>query len=411
MARNATLTRTAALATTALSLILAGPAAADSIVYEKGSNIWIANPDGSGQHQVTADGTGGRPYTDPSQADDGTILAAHGTDLVQLRQNGQVLSRFDPPGTTDSAGQPIDGVPQDISVSPDGSKVAFSYYQYGCPPGASCGARTVLLYSSSSAATPVSQHGKLYRRNASWVSNDRILAFGGYLSQVNLDSPGGGDDDDQHWFDDQDIHSPSTDLGDGELSRQGDRLVTLRNYGADLHLQLYSVSGDVQSGAPSGPPSEACFSGADSSLDSPTWSHDGRTIAYAIAAGVETMSLPNVAPGTCAGAGSSRLVLPGAAEPDFGPAAVNPGPRPSGATTAPAGGTKPAAPTCKRLKGAARDRCVRKAALAKCAKAGSRRKRKSCARKANRAFALKACTRKPKSKRARCVRQVNRRYR
>jgi hypothetical protein len=372
MTRNRTLTRTVALATTALSLVLAGPAAADSIVYEKGPNIWIANPDGSGQHQVTLNGTDARRYGDPSQADDGTIVASHGNDIVRLRQNGEVLSRFDPPGTTDSAGQPIDGVPQDLSVSPDGSKVAFSYYQYGCPPGAACGARTVLLYSSATAATPVSQYGKLFRRNASWISNGRILAFGGYLSQVNVDSPGGGDDDDQHWFDDQDLNTPSTDLGDGELSRQGDRLAILRSYGEGLHLAFYSVSGDLQSGAPPAPPAVACHSGTDASLDSPTWSPDGRTIAYAVSGGVETLSLPNVEPGYCNGAGSSTLVLPGAAEPDFGPAAVRPG-------------AKPAA-SCKRLRGGARTRCARRVALAKCRTAGSRRKRKLCVRRVNRRY-------------------------
>ena len=157
-----TRTRISALvagATVALGLLAAGPAAADSIVYEKQSNIWIANPDGSGQYQVTTDGTGTRPYNDPSQADDGTIVAGQGQEIVKLRQNGQVLARFNPPATSDSAGQPIDGVPQDLSVSPDGSTVAFSYYQYGCPPGASCGARTcpVLQFVGDHAGQPVRQ--------------------------------------------------------------------------------------------------------------------------------------------------------------------------------------------------------------------------------------------------------------
>ena len=400
-------------ATTALALLSAGPVAADSIVYEKQNNIWIANPDGSGQYQVTTDGTAARPYGDPSQADDGTIVAGQGQEIVKLRQNGQALARFNPPATTDSAGQYIDGVPQDLSVSPDGSKVAFSYYQYGCPPGVSCGARTVLLYSSTSAATPVAQYGKQYRRNASWVSNNRILAFGGYQSQVNLDSPGGGNDDDQHWFDDEDLHRPPTDLGDGELSRQGDRLVTLRNYGADTHMQFYAVSGNVQGGAVPGPPAEACFSGKDAGLDSPTWSHNGRAVAFAVSTGIELMALPSVTPGNCSGAGSSRLVIPGGAEPDFGPAAVNPGPR---TPTAGGGGTggvagKPKAKGCKRLRGVKRDRCVRKAALAKCSTLRKKSKRKRCAKKAHRAFALKACARKPKSKRSRCVRVTKRRYR
>ena len=244
-----TRTAVAALAAAA-SLATAAPAAADSIAYVKGHDVWIANPDGSGQYQVTRDGSATRPYRSPSQADDGTIAASHGDDIVRLRQNGQVLSSFDPPGTTDSAGQYIDGVPVDVAVSPDGRMVAFTYYQYGCPPAAPCGGRSVTLYSHSDRATPVAQFGKQFRRNPSWVSNGRALHFGGFLSQVNYDSPGGGNDDDVHWFDDQDINSPSTDLGDGELSRAGDRLVTLRNYGPDTHLQFYKVNGNAISGSP-----------------------------------------------------------------------------------------------------------------------------------------------------------------
>jgi hypothetical protein len=403
-------TRAVAFAAAALSLVLAGPAAADSIVYEKDANIWIANPDGGGQYQVTTDGTGARPYGWPSQADDGTIVAAQGTDIVRLGQNGQVLSRFDPPATTDSAGQPIDGVPQDVAVSPDGSNVAFSYYQYGCPPGVACGARTVMLYSSSSAATPVSVYGKQYRRNPSWLSDGRILAFGGYLSQVNLDSPGGGDDDDQHWFDDQDINSPSTDLGDGELSRQGDRLVTLRNYGQDLHLQIYAVSGNLQSGPPPGPPAQACYSGADSSLDNPTWSPDGRSLAYAVAAGIEVIPLPNVAPGDCSGAGSSTLVIPGGSSPDWGPAAINPGPRgDTGAgpvVSPPPRGDTGAGPV---VSPPPRGQPV--SPRAKCAAKPAGKARARCVKAAKRAKALRKCKRiKAKSARARCIRKVNRRF-
>jgi Tol biopolymer transport system component len=400
-----TRTTVAALAAAA-SLATAAPAAADSISYVKGHNVWISNPDGSGQYQVTTDGSASRPYRSPSQADDGTIVASHGNDIVRLRQNGQVLSSFDPPGTTDSAGQYIDGVPVDVAVSPDGRMVAFTYYQYGCPVGASCGARTVTLYSYSDRATPVSQFGRQFRRNPSWVSNSRALIFNGYLSQVNYDSPGGGDDDDVHWFDDEDIHSPPRDLGDGELSRQGDRLVTLRDYGSDTHLMFYKVNGNAVSGSPS-TPSEACFTGADGSLDNPTWSPDGRTIAFAVSAGIETMPLPNVVAGDCPGASSSRLAIPGASQPDFGPAAVNPGPRFSGV----AGGATGKAKSCKRLKGVKRDRCVRKAAIAKC-KRLPRKRRAKCIKKAKRSYALKQCKRKKgKKARSRCTAAVKRRYR
>ncbi len=67
-----------AAALLALSAAAAPTALADSIVFERGGNVWLANPDGSGQRQLTT--TGG--YSRPSQADDGTIVAANGSVLT-----------------------------------------------------------------------------------------------------------------------------------------------------------------------------------------------------------------------------------------------------------------------------------------------------------------------------------------
>jgi hypothetical protein len=44
-------------------------ALADSIAYEKGGNVLLANPDGSGQRPVTTSGG----YSKPTQASDGEI--------------------------------------------------------------------------------------------------------------------------------------------------------------------------------------------------------------------------------------------------------------------------------------------------------------------------------------------------
>src|SRR5687767_8651781 len=66
----------AVLAAACVVTAIGAPAAmADSLTFIKDHNVWLANPDGSGQHQVTLDGTASAPYESPSQADDGTIVA------------------------------------------------------------------------------------------------------------------------------------------------------------------------------------------------------------------------------------------------------------------------------------------------------------------------------------------------
>jgi Tol biopolymer transport system component len=359
----------------------------------KDHNVWLANSDGSGQYQVTADGTESWGYGSPSQADDGTIVARHGTDIVRMRQNGEVLSSFDPPDTTDSAGQIIGGTPSGVAVSPDGSKVAYTYHHANCPPGVSCGVRYVTLYSHSDRATPPETFGKLFRNSPSWISNDRILAFGGFQRQVNVDSPGGHADD-VYWFDDKDLFGveDSTDLGDGELSRQGDRFIAVRGYGDGTHLMIYKVTGAV----PGSPPAYACNTGNEATLDDPTWSPDGRAIAFAHKEGVEVLPLPSVEEG-CPGASSGTVVLPGASQPDWGPAPVNPGPRPEDRVLV-------VEEPWHHPKAESR--------RAKCAAKKSKRARTRCVRAAKRARALKRCKRlSGKSARKRCVRRVNRKYR
>ena len=58
------------LAAIAIALVPAAAASADSIVFVKDANVWVASPDGSGQRQLTKDGTPDHPYRSPSQADD-----------------------------------------------------------------------------------------------------------------------------------------------------------------------------------------------------------------------------------------------------------------------------------------------------------------------------------------------------
>jgi hypothetical protein len=326
-------------AAVAISLAGAATASADSIVYLKHGNVWLANPDGTNEHQVTDDGTQSVPYTSVSQADDGTIVVGHGTEIERLQQNGQIISSFDPPASIDSTSAPIDGLPQDVAVSPDGSIVSFVYYTVTCPVGASCGSRQTLMYSYADRATDPDTFGVHWNfTNPSWVTGERVLFHGGYGRSANFDSPGGGDDDSIHWFDDTDENGSTKDLDDGELTRTGDRLAALRDYGSNLNVAVYAVSGNAQSGAPPEAPKIACTIGPSETLKSPSWSPDGKSLAFSSGSGIETVPLQNVTPGECAGATSTTVVIPGGSEPDWGPADVNPKPIEQGGPGTP--GTK-----------------------------------------------------------------------
>jgi hypothetical protein len=401
--------RTAVLtAVLAAFLVVAAPAAADSIVYVKDANVWLANPDGSGQYQVTTDGTADHPYRSPSQADDGTIAAGFGNEIVRMRQNGEVLNRIDPPALLDSASDPVDGPPVDVAISPDGARIAYTMSDYTCPVAAECGARTVTAYTAADHLTAAAASGTTYLRDPSWVTSSRTLQFSGFTHQVNLHDVGAPAD--VHWFDDYEIvgQEDATDLGDGELNRQGTMLALVRGYGAEATVVWYDVAGNALGGLPA-LPAARCATGADEGIGGPSWSPDGGSLAIADGDGIYVKRDA----GDC-DLPQPLLVIPGGSEPDWGPAAVAPGPR-SAPSQAPAPAPSPptvrphpapAAAGCAGLAGAKLDRCRFEAAVDACRRA-PKGKRAGCLAAARRAFATKRCVRgKRGAARARCLRAV-----
>ena len=335
-----------ALAAAGLALALPSAAAADSIVYIKDANVWIATPDGTTQYQVTRDGTPNRPYRSPSQADDGTIAASYGTEIVRMKQNGSVLNRMDPPPLTNSVSHPVDGPPSAVAISPDGSKIVYSLVGYECPiAGPDCSARAATAITPADRMAP---SGNVYTYGSSWVTNTRILTFAGFLHQVNTYDAGASTD--VHWFDDQDLvgQSNSTDQSDGEVNRQGTYVATIRGYGANRTVMWLKIRGDVQSGSRADgtlllPDADTgCVTTATSQIAGPTWSPSGTALAWYEEGAIHVWDDVS----RCEGM-SSRPVIPGGTEPDWGPANVNPGPRegeapPPPGTTPPAGTGTPA---------------------------------------------------------------------
>lgn len=245
-----------------------------TILFIKGHNIWLARGDGTGQVQLTSDGTSQSPYSSPTQADDGTIVAANSYLIVRLDRNGNRLGWFAPPTLMSSVNHPLGGVPQHVAVAPDGASIAYSQIAYQCPIGVSCLTRYATGYTNSNG---VKKSNATYFRNASWISNNRTIQSGGYGSHAMLHTLGASP---LNWFNDDDLNSSSTDLNDFEVSRDGNWLIGLRGYDASTHLVWYQVSGSPATQSPPTLPSPRCQTGTDPHLASPTLAPDGSAAAW-----------------------------------------------------------------------------------------------------------------------------------
>ncbi|QIG45184.1 hypothetical protein G5V58_22615 [Nocardioides anomalus] len=292
---------------------------AGSIVFIKANNVWLAKGDGSGQYQVTTNGSADSPWSSPTQSDTGVIAASHGQDIVVMSQNGTVLRTIDPTPLTDSVSHPVDGVPQDLAFSPDGTKIAYTFYSYGCPIGADCLARTATGITAATGLTPAATYGTTYQRTPSWIGNGRTLQSGGWGSHMKLKDVGGAE---QLWFNDYDYAADATDLGDGEVSPDGHWLAAVRGYSSSAQIIWYAVSGNPATDNPPPVPDPRCSTGKQAGFADPTWAPDSNAVAWQEPDGIWVKDDP----ADCT-APQPRLLVAGGSEPDWSAAAANPAPR------------------------------------------------------------------------------------
>jgi hypothetical protein len=326
-----------ALLAAALCAVGASSAAAaprGSILYVKKGKLWVSSPDGKRDKRVPHRGR----FLKPSQADNGTIVAQRGTRLHRMNRRGKPLNK---PITTAFRTNPVLPAykgPLWPEVSPDGKTIAYTYSWTASrfDPACTCFLTTPSLntaYTSASRLTddPVAGYGNatMYA-HASWIDNRRTLLttpelydFGGdVLDTVAVDTLGGGQDSYQRWF------SQCTGCGDiqtlqlypldeGEMTRQGDKLVfTSGEVGTKTpgsRLAIYRLGVKPPSTAFEDP----CFAHGD--FNSPSWSPDGKSLAWADKHGVWVGKVGAIAPGaTCEL--SRKLIARGGSQPDWGPA-------------------------------------------------------------------------------------------
>lgn len=153
--RAKTRTTLVAVALAALALLSAGAAAAQAstIFFIRANDIWAANPDGSGQRQVTTDGGNGEPYVSVSAAKGSTPTLAYLRDNNTGSGDKQIFGTMNPDGTgstvnPDNANmQPQASSQEGLTVSIDSAadKVAWSRSWFSCFNG--CGYTYMAAYS------------------------------------------------------------------------------------------------------------------------------------------------------------------------------------------------------------------------------------------------------------------------
>jgi hypothetical protein len=329
------------LITIVAAAVAAGPAAADSIVYAKRGNLYLTSPDGAKGYQLTFDGG----YSSPSQADNGTIGALRYDQLVRLDRRGRRLNTpIKAMGSGDST-RSIGG-PYEPRISPDGKRFAYYFYvqtswddwenyEIHLSTG-SYGTWTWADHFTSPATE--SEFEKSFTQTE-WVTNDRLLGTQGFWMNMWTWKLGTGhgytDNAAQWWFGlqdppDQDGFAPYHWYNDPALSRDGKKLAMTDGDGDNSQLLIAATHGPAWSGIPPYP--EPDYVGQTSDLARPTiecstargqyanpsWSRDGRLLAFGKVDGVHVIGLPSL---DCAKA-TERLVAPGGTEPAFGPADV-----------------------------------------------------------------------------------------
>jgi hypothetical protein len=331
-------------------LSAAGPARADSLVFTKpDGNIYLANPDGSDQYQVTLEGTPSDPYFSPSETASGVIEAGHGTggsgSIVQLAQNGTPLISPFATAATDGPLNPV--------ISPDGKLVAYwaSVVYNSCPPFDCPDLNSVQLVSNAGQYADPSTliHEGTSFNHGVWLSDTRLLLFAhnGTLWLYDIGAPepvewGGLDGFTGSWF-----TNTLPFFFEGAASGDGTRLAVVTGIGNiespaydTVDIELFSTAGDLTTAAQPASPTPECTiaapDGSDGYLGDPssqdylfsnvTWSRDGQSLAFAYNGAIYVAHIPDLS--DCATIIVSKVIASGSS-PFWSSASIDPAPRPA----------------------------------------------------------------------------------
>ena len=291
-------------------------AAAGTMTYILGNNVWVSQTDGSGARQVTTGGTASNPWYSPTEADSGQIVAGRGDLIYRMDQWGHVFNTIDPPDLLSAGGATLGGTMSSLAVSPNGATIAYAYSRNYCSTNNICRVWPVTGFTSSTRLTDWQTYGSTYGQTPSWVSNTRVaLDERGPFDNLYLYDVGQGKAG-SYWFDDANVHTADLDLFDLEVSLGVPYGVAVRGSLDQARIAFYDFSGvgNFRSGIPSPAVTQMFETNPVLGTGSPTMSADGTLTAWHEPDGVWTFGMsPDVQP---------VLTVPGAMSPSLSPAAL-----------------------------------------------------------------------------------------
>ena len=280
-----------------------------TITYVKGHDVYVARQDGTDARRVTTNGTAANPWRSPTSSDEGDLVAGRGDLIYRMDQWGTVLSTIDPPDLQDSAGQELGGPPAHLAVSPDGSKIAYTYEKYSCPIGLACKVRYVTAFTASDRLTDWRDWGVTFYDNPSWITNTRVAVNDDLIDNINLFDLAKGE---TFWFDEDDYTTDDHPLFDFEVSRNAPYATAVRDTGENADVVFYRLSGNYRNGGRPPIPTGLCSTSSVLGIASPTWSADGELAAWQEPDGVWTVAM-----GSEPCQAQPVLAIPGATSPSF----------------------------------------------------------------------------------------------
>lgn len=287
----------------AVALAIPRAASADSVVYVKDGDVWVAEPDGGNQYRVTS--TGGYSYA--SQSDNGVIVAASENQIHRLSRTGTVQAKL----PTIVQGAEWHG-PYEPQISPDGKTVAYEFYRTS---GGSITRGTAYLDAQNGSMIGELQTGWSF---PAWIDNEFTMQSGApnaITADVIIRGKNERNNEGTPWF----THPDAGGVRDGDITRAGDKLAFVAG-DADQYLTVYKRIGELGVDVP-----EYCYNYGDPTggkFRSPSFSPDGSSLAWEEGDGIYIGPIPDFSTGCSMPDIEGPLVIPGGAYPDWGPANV-----------------------------------------------------------------------------------------